>query len=209
MLNLQKREAKGKNKVDKLRVEGIVPGVIYSKGHDAKVVKGLEKEILKAYEENGHSNIIDVDIDGDKTSVLFKEVQMHPLKNQIIHFDLFEIDMKEEITVTVPIVLENRDEIIVQPSSLIQVLNEVEVTCLPKDLPSEAKIDVVNMQIGDTVTVKDLDIYSNDSIKIDIDAEEVVATLSAPTEEVEEEASDSDAADVPTVSETEKSTEEE
>lgn len=204
-LVLNKRDAKGKNKVDKLRANGEIPGVLYSKGNEAKLVSGLEKDLLKAYSEEGYSNIFEIEVDGETVSVLFKEVQMHHIKNAMVHFDLYEIDMNTEITVEVPVVLEGRDEIRVQPSSLIQVLNEVSVTCLPKYLPSEAVVNVVEMQIGDVVTVADLDIFGDENIKIDIDPEETVATLVEPTEEKEpEEGAEEVSAEVPTVSETEE-----
>lgn len=202
-LVLNKREAKGKNKVDKLRVNGEVPGVLYSKGNDAKMLSGLEKDLLKAFADEGYSNIFEIEVDGETTSVLFKEVQMHHIKNAMVHFDLYEVDMNTELTVEVPVVLEGRDEVKVQPSSLIQVLNEVTVTCLPKYLPSEALVNVVDMQIGDVITVADLDIYGNENVKIDIDAEETVATLVEPTEEKEPEEGEEVSAEVPTVSETE------
>lgn len=202
-LVLNKREAKGKNEVDKLRVNGEVPGVLYSKGNDAKMLSGLEKDLLKAFADEGYSNIFEIEVDGETTSVLFKEVQMHHIKNAMVHFDLYEVDMNTELTVEVPVVLEGRDEVKVQPSSLIQVLNEVTVTCLPKYLPSEALVNVVDMQIGDVITVADLDIYGNENIKIDMDAEETVATLVEPTEEKEPEEGEEVSAEVPTVAETE------
>lgn len=206
-LVLNKRDAKGKNKVDKLRTKGEIPGVLYSKGEEAKLVSGLEKDLLKVFSEEGYSNIFEIEVDGETVSVLFKEVQMHHIKNAMVHFDLFEVDMNAELTVEVPVVLEGRDEVKVQPSSLIQVLNEVQVTCLPKYLPSEAVVNVVEMQIGDVKTVADLDIYGDENIKIDIDAEETVATLVEPTEEKESEEGEEVSAEVPTVAETEEKAE--
>lgn len=204
-LVLNKRDSKGKNKVDKLRANGEIPGVLYSKGEDAKLLSGLEKDLLKAFSEEGYSNIFEIEVDGETISVLFKEVQMHHIKNSMVHFDLYEVDMNSELTVEVPVILEGRDDIRVQPSSLIQVLNEVEVTCLPKYLPSEAVVNVIDMQIGDVVTVADLDIYGNENIKIDLASEETVATLVEPTEEKEPEETDEEAsAEVPTVSESEE-----
>lgn len=204
-LVLNKRDSKGKNKVDKLRANGEIPGVLYSKGEDAKLLSGLEKDLLKAFSEEGYSNIFEIEVDGETISVLFKEVQMHHIKNSMVHFDLYEVDMNSELTVEVPVVLEGRDDIRVQPSSLIQVLNEVEVTCLPKYLPSEAVVNVIDMQIGDVVTVADLDIYGNENIKIDLASEETVATLVEPTEEKEpEETGEEASAEVPTVSESEE-----
>lgn len=209
-LVLNKRDAKGKNKVDKLRANGEIPGVLYSKGNEARMVSGLEKDLLKAYSQEGCSNIFEIELDGETVSVLFKEVQMHHIKNAMVHFDLYEIDMNTEITVEVPVVLEGRDEVRVQPSSLIQVLNEITVTCLPKYLPSEAVVNVVEMQIGEAKTIADLDIYGDENIKIELDAEETVATLVEPTEEEEpEEEAEEVSAEVPTVSETEEKEEEE
>ena len=209
-LVLNKRDAKGKNKVDKLRANGEIPGVLYSKCKEARMVSGLEKDLLKAYSQEGYSNIFDIDIDGETTSVLFKEVQMHHIKNAMVHFDLYEIDMNTEISVEVPIVLEGRDEVKVQPSSLIQVLNEITVTCLPKYLPSEAIVNVVEMQIGETKTIADLDIFGDENIKIEhLESDEAVATLVEPTEEKEpEEGAEEVSAEVPTVSETEEKEEE-
>ena len=209
-LVLNKRDAKGKNKVDKLRANGEIPGVLYSKGNEARMVSGLEKDLLKAYSEEGYSNIFEIELDGETVSVLFKEVQMHHIKNAMVHFDLYEIDMNTEITVEVPVILEGRDEVRVQPSSLIQVLNEITVTCLPKYLPSEAVVNVVEMQIGEAKTIADLDIYGDENIKIEhFEADEAVATLVEPTEEEEpEEEVEEVSAEVPTVSETEEKEEE-
>lgn len=209
-LVLNKRDAKGKNKVDKLRANGEIPGVLYSKGNEARMVSGLEKDLLKAFSQEGYSNIFEIELDGETVSVLFKEVQMHHIKNAMVHFDLYEIDMNTEITVEVPVILEGRDEIRVQPSSLIQVLNEITVTCLPKYLPSEAVVNVVEMQIGEAKTIADLDIYGDENIKIEhFEADEAVATLVEPTEEEEpEEEAEEVSAEVPTVSETEEKEEE-
>ncbi|WP_071026392.1 50S ribosomal protein L25 [Peptoniphilus raoultii] len=208
-LTLKLREEQGKNQVDKLRYEGLIPGVIYGKNKESRSVYAQENKLLKLYSEVGSSIIIEVEVDGEKTNALFKEVQMHPFKNSMLHFDLYEVDMNQEITVIVPVVLVGRDEIRVQPSNLIQVINEVEVSCLPKYLPSTADAFVTDMQIGDTVTVADLDVYKDENIKVALPADEVVATLSEPKEEeLEEETSEEESAEVPTVAETEKKDEE-
>ncbi|EGY76393.1 50S ribosomal protein L25 [Peptoniphilus indolicus] len=204
ILNLKNRSEKGKNQVDKLRAEQIVPGVIYSKGNEAKTVSAVEKDLLKAYQENGTSSIFKIDFEGTSQQVLIKELQMHPFKNQILHFDLYLIDMSEKIKVNIPVVLEGRDEIKVQPSVLLQVVNEIEVECLPADLPAETVVNVVDMQIGDSILVKDLDVANNSKIEIFVDLEETIATLQEPQEEVlPEEGSEEKSAEVPTVSETE------
>lgn len=204
LLKLSSRKEHGKNKVDKLRVKGLTPGVIYGKNRETLSICGHENEISKLFQEVGSSVIFEVEIDGEKTSALFKEVQMHPFKNSILHFDLYEVNMNETLTIVIPVVLVSRDEIRVQPSNLIQVINEVEVSCLPKYLPSTADVDVREMQIGDTVTVADLDVSKDENITVNLPADEVVATLLEPREEIEEEITGEESAEVPTVAETEK-----
>lgn len=208
-LTLNKREAVGKNKVDKLRQEGLVPGVVYSKGSEPYNVTVIEKDLVKMYEVMGTSNIFEIDVEGNSSMVLFKEIQRHPFKNQILHFDLFLVDMSQKLKVTIPVVLEGRDDIKVQPSNLIQVIDEIEVECLPADLPSEAIVNVIDMQIGDVKEVKDLDIANNAKIELFVELDEAVATLQEPREEedFDEEVADVDAAEVPTVEETEEDAE--
>lgn len=205
-LTLEAREEKGKNQVDKLRQVGVVPGVIYSKGNESKSVSAVEKDLMKIYSQAGTSNIVEASLGSDTQMVLFKDVQRHPFKNHILHFDLYLVDMTEKIRVTIPVVLENRDAIRVQPSNLLQILDEIEIECFPADLPSEASINVQDMQIGDVIEVKDLDVSKNDKIEVLTELSDTVATLQEPKEESEEEAVEEvSAADIPTVSESEGS----
>ena len=211
-LNVSKRDKVGKNNVDKLRLEKRIPGILYTKGEESVPVQVVEKELVKAFDEAGTSTLIDLNLDGDVKKVLFKEVQMHPFKNQILHFDAYAVNMKEKLRLSIPVVLLNRDEIHVQPSVLLQHLDEVEVECLPDSLPSTAEVDVENLEIGDTLLVKDLDVASEEGIDVLTDLEEAVCTLQEPREEEipeEEEGEETaDAADVPTVDETEEEEEE-
>lgn len=211
-LNVSKRDKVGKNNVDKLRLEKTIPGILYTKGEESVPVQVVEKELVKAFDEAGTSTLIDLNLDGDVKKVLFKEVQMHPFKNQILHFDAYAVNMKEKLRLSIPVVLLNRDEIHAQPSVLLQHLDEVEVECLPDSLPSTAEVDVENLEIGDTVLVKDLDVASEEGIDVLTDLEEAVCTLQEPREEElpeEEEGEETaDAADVPTVDETEEEEEE-
>lgn len=210
-LNLTKRNGLGKNKVDKMREENVIPGVLYTKGEENVHVSAKENELIKVVESAGTSTLLDVSIDGEDTKVLFKEIQMHPYKNRILHFDVYGVNLKEKLKLNIPVVLENRDNIRVQPSVLMQLLDEVEVECLPTNLPSEAVVDVENMQIGDNILVSDLDVAKIDDITVLSDLEEVVAVLSEPREEEIDEVEENDtldAAEVPTVEETEATEEE-
>lgn len=210
-LQAQKREAVGKNKVNKLRQQSIVPGVVYAKDEENINVQVIAKDFERILSKAGTSTIINLDIDGEETKVLIKSYQTHPFKSEFYHVDFQKIKANEAIRVNIPVVLLGRDEIQVQPSVLIQNIDNVDVECLPKYIPQTADINVVDMQIGDSYTVADLDIAKNENITILAEEDEVVCSLQEPQEESldeEGEASDLNAGEVPTVGETEKADEE-
>ncbi|MDY3119135.1 MAG: 50S ribosomal protein L25 [Peptoniphilus sp.] len=208
-LNLEKRDNLGTSGAKKLRTEGLIPGIFYAKGEEPVAVCAKANELQKVVDEAGTSALVDVSIDGEDHKILFKEIQQHPFKNQLLHFDAYGVNLKEKIKLSIPVVLEGRDEIRVQPSVLLQLLEEVEVECLPTHLPSEGVANVADMQIGDTLTVADLDVASIADIEVLTDLEEAVCSLQEPREEeLVEDEDGTDAADVPTVGETEKTEEE-
>ena len=203
-LDMQKRDKVGSNAVRKLRVKELIQGVIYGKDFEPINVTVDEKELRKVHLMAGTSSLIDVKVDGEEHTVIIKDVQKHPFKNHYVHVDFKEIKMGEVANFTIPVVLEGRDEIRLQPSVLMQLLDEVEIECLPKNLPNEAAVSVIDMQYGDTFEVKDLDVFKNPDIKVLNDETEAVCSLSEPKEEVIEEDVEEVSADVPTVSETEE-----
>lgn len=203
-LDMQKREKTGSNAVKKLRVKEMIPGVIYGKDLEPINVCVDEKELRKVHQMAGTSSLIDVNVDGEDHTVIIKDVQKHPFKNNYVHVDFKSINMGEVSTFIIPVVLEGRDEIRVQPSVLMQLLDEIEIECLPKNLPNEAVVSVIDMQIGDTFEVKDLDVFKNADIKVLAEETEAVCSLSEPKEEVIEDDNAEVSADVPTVGETEE-----
>lgn len=208
-LDLVNREDLGTSGAKKTRAEGLVPGIFYAKDSEPIAVAAKANELQKVVDEAGTSALVDVTVNGEDHKILFKEIQEHPFKNQLLHFDAYGVNLKEKIKLSIPVVLEGRDDIRVQPSVLLQLLEEVEVECLPTSLPSEGVVNVADMQIGDTLTVADLDVASIADIEVLTDLDEAVCALQEPREEVvEEEEADADAADVPTVGETEASEEE-
>ncbi len=209
-LNAEKREAQGKNQVDKLRNAGKIPAVVYQKDQEPISIQVNELEFNRVYGEAGTSILVDLEVAGDKThTVLIKEAQKHPVRDQYLHVDFHEVNMNEKIKVVVPIILLNRGEIRVQPSVLNQQLEEVEVECLPSNIPSQTEMDVKEMQIGDTLTVADLDIAKDENIDILLDLETPVASLSEPQEQPAEEEETVDAADVPEIGQEDKEKEKE
>ena len=208
VLNANKREATGKNKVNKIRQEELIPGVIYAKGEDNLNVQFTTREFDKILRQAGTSTIITLDIDGDKKDVLIKDYQTHPYKDQYLHVDFQAINQNETIRVNVPVILLGRDDLDIADSVLVQNMDNIDVECLPKYIPQTAEVDITDFQIGDNRIVADLDISKNENIIVLAEEDEVVCSLQEVTEEVIPEDEEADAADVPTVDETEESSEE-
>ncbi len=212
VLNAEKRTSKGSNAVRKLRTENIVPGQLYQRDKENISVQVIEKDLDKIMEEAGQSAIIQLMVDGEEHNVLIRDYQKHPFKNQYLHVDFLGVNMDEELRVTVPIVLLNRDSIYVQPSVLLQHIEEVEIMTLPKYIPHQIEIDVQEMQIGDSILVNEVEQLKDENIEVLTDLEEVVCTLSEPEEvDLDEEVEQVDADSVEVIGEEddEEETEEE
>lgn len=205
-LQATKRDGLGKNKVDKIRTEGNVPGILYHRGADNTPVQFEHSEFEKVFREAGTSTIIDVVVAGETHPAIIKDVQRHPYKELVLHCDFQTIRMDEVLRISVPIILEGRDEIRLQPSVLNQILNELDIECLPTDIPEEVSINVIDMDFETPLYVKDLEIFGDDKVTVLHEGDDLLAILSEPQEEEEEEEEleDVDAADVPTVDETEE-----
>lgn len=203
-LKAQKREAVGKNKVDKIRQNEQLPAAVFQKGKETENITIDDLEFQMLYQKAGMTSIIDLDIDGAVRPAIIKEIQRHPFKNQIYHVGFQGINMYEKIKIEVPVELLNRDEIRKQPSVLNQQLDTIEVLVLPSNIPDSFSIDVQNMDYDDSFTVKDL-VGDNEDVEVLIDLDEVVCSLAMPREEKEEEeVEETSAADVPVVGKEEK-----
>ncbi len=208
-MNIQSRSDVGSNYANKLRQQDLIPGIIYSRGEETRHVQVDSAEFLRVYRVAGTTSIIDLELEGKTYPVIIKELQKHPVKNQYLHIDFQELSADETIKMFIPINLINRDEIRLQPSVLTQLIDEVEIECLPADIPTVAEVDVVDIDFTTPVLVKDLDIAKNEKITMLTDVESVVCTLSEPSYDEEEEeelaASDEDIdVEVPLVSEEEE-----
>ena len=206
VLNANNREVTGKNKVNKLRAEELIPGVVYAKGEDNLNVTVTSRDFDKILRQAGTSTIITLDVDGENKDVLIKDYQTHPYKNQYLHIDFQAINQNETIRVSVPVVLLGREDLKIEQSVLVQNIDTVDVECLPKYIPQTAEVDISEFEIGDNRTIADLDIFGNENITILAEEDELICSLQEASEEEipeDEEAADVDAADVPTVDETE------
>jgi large subunit ribosomal protein L25 len=196
------REETGSGSAKKLRKEKLVPGIVYSKGDETRHVQVDQIDFIKVFRIVGTSSLMELEVDGEVLPVIVKTVQRDPVKGDVIHIDFQKLDMKQKIKITVPVHLLHRDSIKIQPSVLMQMLDTIEIECLPGDIPESVGIDVSGMDFETPLYVKDLDIMNEEHVEVLTDPESIICTLNEPTmEEEEEEEEVEDPMSVPVVGE--------
>jgi large subunit ribosomal protein L25 len=159
MVSAVERTDGGKGASRRLRRAGQVPGIVYG-GHKAPLMISLPHNILAQRLENEsfYSSLLDLTVDGETSKVVLKDLQRHPAKPFILHVDFQRVSMEEKLKMTVPLHFENEATAkgIKMGGKASHNLTEVEVTCLPKDLPEYIVVDMADMDVGDVVHVSDL-----------------------------------------------------
>jgi large subunit ribosomal protein L25 len=181
------REGKfNKNAARRVRVKGKIPAVVYGAAEPAIAIEVDPKQIQKIlHSDTGHNSIFDLEITGStaKTKAMIVDWQYEPIKGTLMHIDLKRIALDKAMRVEVPIQLVGSAiGVKTQGGILDQVLREVEVECLPGDIPSHIDVDVTQMSIGDVIRVADLP--HSDKLKFLTDEDTTVAHVVAIKEEV-------------------------
>ena len=179
-----RRDSRGKGPARQMRMTGRVPAVIYGRGRDSESlsVSVADVDKLLATHAKG-STIIDLDVDGSPVKVLIRDVQRHPVERNIMHLDFYEIHEGETITVTVPIHIEGiPDGVRNAGGTLDQVLREVQIAVLPRNIPERVELDVDALTIGQSLHVSDLVI---ENAKILTDAGMTICVVIPPRVEEE------------------------
>ena len=186
ILDAELRTDLGRGKVKDLRDKGFVPAVVYREGKEAQSIKVSSGELIRLLHQHRLENaVINLKIKEDKKAqraCLIKEIQHDPVRGNIVHVDFYEVSLTEVIKVNVPVIVKGESAGVKQDGgSLETILWEIEVECLPKDIPGEIEIDVTNLKIGDSIHVKDIKIAA--SVKILNSPEETVLHVVAPMKE--------------------------
>jgi len=159
-LNAVKREELGTGASRRLRHADKLPGVVYGGGKDAESIVLAHNPIYYALKnEDFHSAILTLDIDGVKQPVVLRDFQMHPYKQQVMHIDFQRIDMNEMMHVHVPLHFINADEspaVKDQGAKITHVLTDVDVRALPANIPHFIEVDLINIVAGGSVHLSDL-----------------------------------------------------
>src|SRR5579862_5981590 len=184
VLEAQAREAGTKNDAKRVRRDGKIPAVVYGAGKDSlsiSVDPRVVSRILNS--ETGHNTIFDLTMGGEKEKAMIVDWQYEPIKGRLLHIDLKRIALDKVLRVSVPIFLVGESAGVKQEGGIMeQMLREVEVECLPGDIPSHIDADVSQLTFGKVLRVSELP--HSDKIKFITDENQPVAHVTSVKEEV-------------------------
>jgi large subunit ribosomal protein L25 len=175
------RERTGKGAARATRREGRIPGVLYGHGEESVALSVDSHSFQRLLHEVSVENtLIDLELDGKAAvKVLVREVQRHPFRDEVLHVDFFHISMQEKITVAVPVLLTGVPAgVRLRGGILDHSMRDIQVLCLPSDIPERIEIDVSALDIGDAVRISDLELPD---VQILADAEQAVVSVVPPT----------------------------
>lgn len=199
-INATPRKAQGTGASRRLRNSGRTPGIVYGSG-DVLIIELDHNELYhKLRSEAFHASVLTLNLEGKKESVLLRDFVMHPFRQQVQHVDFQRVDAKKKMHIKVPLHFINED---VAPGvklgggKISHVMNELDITCLPADLPAFIEVDLGKLELGHSVHVADLKLPKGVETAAHgtHTAEAVVATVQVPRGAIETEATTEAAAE--------------
>ena len=201
-VNLRK---KGSNT---LRKKGLIPCVLYYTGEDNINIE-IDKSVLFHAMQSGQ-RIFEIDQEGESQYTMIKEVQYHPVTDEVIHIDLMRVRRSEKMTIIVPLILVGDSKGVKEGGLLSQSINQLEISCFPTDVPEQIELNVEDLELSSSMSVSDIKL-ENEDIEIITEKEVNIVTVSQIIEddEVEEDDSETDDSSEESSNETEEAAESE
>jgi large subunit ribosomal protein L25 len=159
-LQAEKREGRGKNEARRLRASGRIPAVVYGAGKNTAVEIAVDPKVLMRilHSDSGVNTLIGlegVELGGGK--VLVKEYQLDPIDHKLLHADFYAVAMDKAITVTVPVVVKGEPKGVKQQGGIVDFVNrELEIECLPGEIPEHIDVDISELMLHQGIRVRDL-----------------------------------------------------
>jgi large subunit ribosomal protein L25 len=197
ILHATPRPPQGTRPVRRLRAEGKVPGVMYGLGGDPVTVTVDWRELRAALvTEQGLNAIINLELDGERTPTLVKEIQRHKVRRDVLHIDFIRVDLNKTVDVEVAIHLEGEAEAVSSENGVVdQVLTALLITAKPGDIPAQLTVDISGLEIGHALRVADIELPAG--VTTSVDPEEAVVTAAHGISEEELEAAVAEVAGEP------------
>lgn len=186
ILKATPRPPQGTRPARRLRSEGKVPGVVYGLGGDPLPLTVEWRELRAALvTEQGLNAVIHLEVEGERTPTLVKEMQRHPVRRNVLHVDFIRVDLNKPVDVEVPIHLEGEAEAVQREGGVIdQTLTSLLVHCKPSDIPAQLAVDISDLEIGSAKHVSDIVLPAGVSTAVEL--EETVVTASFQVVEIPE-----------------------
>ena len=182
-LNVAIRDKKGTSSARRIRLKDQIPAILYHSGLDALSLSVDKKELYKALKTG--QVIFEVKIKDENQFVLVKDVQYHPVNDNIMHVDFQKVKEDEKISLEVPLRIEGEAEGVKAGGILVQIVSTITVQCKPTTIPEALIIDVNNLELNSSLSVKDIELAADVEIMTDKDL--AVVSVQEPKEEVVEE----------------------
>jgi len=174
------RESRGKNEARRNRVRGLIPAVVYGSGQEPLSISVDPRQITKIlHSKTGHNTIFNIGIrDGETTPVMIVDWQLDPVSANLLHADLKRIDLSKRIRVSVPVHVHGDPKGVKQQDGLLEIVTrEVEIECLPDDIPENLVIDVTELMVGQSIRA--IDAPLTESMRLLSPADAVIAHVVA------------------------------
>ncbi|MBL8481905.1 MAG: 50S ribosomal protein L25/general stress protein Ctc [Rhodocyclaceae bacterium] len=176
-----KRTLQGTGASRRLRRAGLVPGIVYGGGTDAQAIELDHNALYHALRREAfHSSVLTMELDGSKQMVLLRDVQMHAFKQQVLHIDFQRVDATHAIHQKVPLHFVHADVspgVKFEGGMLSHVINEVDVKCMPQDLPEFIEIDLSHLHAGQSVHLSEIKMPAGVELVTHKNEDQVVASI--------------------------------
>ena len=182
------RNSRGKNEARRLRLQGKVPAILYGLGADPVAISMDTQKMTRILKSpSGHNQILNIKLDGmDTAAAMAADWQVDPQHGYLLHVDMKRVDLTKKVTVRVPIATQGTAVGVKDEGGLEDIVSrEIEIVCLPLEVPASIEIDVTALAVGDAVRVRDLP--ASDTYKYVTPPERIVVHVIAPKVEAEEE----------------------
>ena len=191
-INAKERKSKGTGASRRLRHEGTTPGILYGGVKDSISLEIDTKELFMQFRHEAfHASILTLNLEGKKESVILRDFQMHPVRNNIQHIDFQRINENEKISVKVPFHFINEETapgVKIEGGLVSHIMTEIDISCLPKDLPQYIEVDLGELDMGESIHLSEVTVPDGVELTSLTDENDpAITSISKPKVVVEEE----------------------
>jgi len=190
-ITANERALKGTGASRRLRHSGKTPGILYGGKDEAKSIELDSKELMMKFKHEAfHASILALNIDGKSEKVLLRDYQLHPVRDNILHIDFQRIDENKKLSVKIPFHFMNQEiapGVKLEGGIVSHIMIDVDILCLPKDLPTYIEVDLSNLSIGDSIHLSEINVPEGVELTgLSEENDPIITSISKPKVVVEE-----------------------